>query len=901
MGLQSKTNHLLRYHYKSLKPSKFANHRYFSTSAIIYSFQAGTTNMNPAPDIQEIPINKDLNPSSSSSTSPFLTKLPFTERSQLKTKARRVVIKIGSAVITRDLECGVALGHLASIVEQVAEMYKEGREVLIVTSGAVAFGKQKLKQEINSFKNIYDIYNKNNQNGDGDYNNSSHDKYTDTSVVKKKESTLHQNNLGTTNEDNKNLDNYLNKNADSSNGNRIYNNIDSRAFAALGQSGLMALYDAMFAQYGIKTAQVLLTQPDFNDKFCRDNLRSTIQQLLALKICPIINANDAIAPPPKLNSDLIGIISVKDNDVVATHLSVDLKADLLVIMSDVPGIYTTPPSLNTGSYSDFPSHKKGAELMDVFCPSLHWGKVKLGHKSRVGTGGMESKINAATYALNNGCSVIICDGTQPNSLNQIINGKNIGTFFVNTCPSTIKNDNNVSKSVNDKLPYYVEDLADSARKGSRKLTELTSTQRANIIDEIANSLISQQGHIIQCNEKDLERAKLNKLSPQLLNRLKLTTAKLKDLADGLRLISNKLRSDQDIVNRVLERTLIAKNLELLKLTVPIGVLLIIFESRPDSLPQIGALSIATANGLLLKGGKEASHSNECLYNIIKYILERYGCQDAISLINNREDIDSLLKLKNKIDLVIPRGSKQLVSTIQEKSNGIPVLGHSEGICHVYLDRDADLQMSLKIVRDSKCEYPSACNAMETLLLHKDLGRNGTFQQIYHMLNNENVIMHPGPRLIQNLIFIDQISSFFPLSTATSSSNNDLLFKEYGDLQCSVEIVEDIDHAIDHINQYGSSHTDCIVTDNDESAQKFLSKVDSACVFHNASTRFADGYRFGLGAEVGISTSRIHARGPVGMDGLLTTKWIMKGNGNCVSDFTAGSDQKYIHKKLFKTY
>ncbi|KAK8570635.1 hypothetical protein V6N13_103039 [Hibiscus sabdariffa] len=325
---------------------------------------------------------------------------------------------------------------------------------------------------------------------------------------------------------------------------------------------------------------------------------------------------------------------------------------------------------------------------------------------------------------------------------------------------------------------------------------------------------------------------------------------------------------------------LADGLILEKTSCPLGVLLIIFESRPDALVQIASLTIRTGNGLLLKGGKEARRSNAILHKIITSVIPESIGDKLIGLVASREDIPDLLKLDDVIDLVIPRGSNSLVSKIKS-STKIPVLGHADGVCHVYVDKSANTDMAKKVVLDAKIDYPAACNTMETLLVHQDLSSTGLLNELLAELQREGVTLHGGPRA----------SSFLELPEAQS------LHHEYSSLACTVEIVDDMEAAVDHIHQHGRhavSHTDCIITEDHEVAEMFLHRVDSAAVFHNASTRFCDGARFGLGAEVGVSTSRIHARGPVGVEGLLTTRWVLRGSGQVVN---GDKGVVYSHKDL----
>lgn len=405
----------------------------------------------------------------------------------------------------------------------------------------------------------------------------------------------------------------------------------------------------------------------------------------------------------------------------------------------------------------------------------------------------------------------------------------------------------------------------------RHLASLPTEARTTILNRIADALLANSAEILRENEADIAAAQ--GISDSLMQRLIMKPAKIDQLAEGIRAIARM----EEPVGRVLLRTEVAENLVLEQVSAPIGVLMIIFEARPDALPQIASLAIRSGNGLLLKGGKEAARTNACLHRIIASVLEPEADPRLIGLVTSRDAIDDLLKLDDCIDLVIPRGSNELVSYIKANTK-IPVMGHADGICHIYVDHEADLDMACRICVDSKADYPAACNAVEKILIHMQLLASGAAQKIVDALRAANVKVNGGPLAAPAL----------GLPPAES------MRIEYSAPEVTVEIVGSMDEAIDHIHSHGSGHTESIITDNAATAEEFLRRIDSACVFHNASTRFSDGFRFGLGAEVGISTGRIHARGPVGVEGLLTTRWLLRGRGQIVDKDRA---VRYTHKKL----
>lgn len=701
-------------------------------------------------------------------------------------------MKLGSAVVTREKGDGLALGRLASVIEQISELHFQGKQVILVSSGAVAFGRQRLINQLLMGQSV--------------------------------RQTLRD----------------INKH-------QLV--INPRACAGAGQSGLMSLYEAMFAQYGIPCAQVLITKPDFTQPGSRKMLQSTLNDLLSMNIVPILNENDVVGND---SDSKYGRINLNDNDSFAAALSVELDVELLILMSNVDGIFTGPPE------------DPGSRLIETFNPQSMM-EVKFGGKSNVGRGGMASKCAAALWAVENQVSVVIANGmSRSSTITDIVNGKKVGTFF--------------SLETSDGPSF--ETQAHMCRLGGRALAALPAESRAAIINNLADLMVKELDSILNANTLDLEAAN-GVLSDHNIARLKLTQDKVNTLASGLKLIAESAHSTTD---QVLRRMLIAEDMTLELRTVPIGVLLVIFESRPDALPQVAALSIASGNGLMLKGGKEAWHTNRVLFNLVQRAMEEFCPPTAVQLIVTREEVADLLKMNQFIDLVIPRGSSQLVKDIQDAAGSIPVMGHAEGVCHVYIDKDCDSKKARRIAIDAKCDYPAACNAMETLLIHKSHLSGGLFHKLIEDLKQNNVKIHIGPRL----------SMLLPVSPVPV---NDFSV-EYGSLDCNVEVVDSLQDAVQHIHTWGSGHTDVIVTENEKASKEFRSSVDSACVFVNCSTRFSDGYRFGLGAEVGISTGRIHARGPVGIQGLLTTKWILVGNGQTVEEFTAGDNRKqFIFKQL----
>jgi len=419
--------------------------------------------------------------------------------------------------------------------------------------------------------------------------------------------------------------------------------------------------------------------------------------------------------------------------------------------------------------------------------------------------------------------------------------------------------------------------ADKVRLASIKISQTEDQNRIKALNFMADYLEKNSKEILEANNADYSIAEKKGISRALLSRLKLSKAKLNSGIEGVR----KVGDLADPVNQVQIKRELSKGLILERKTVPIGVLGVIFESRPDAVMQISSLAIRSGNGVILKGGSEANLTNTSIVKALQEGLNESGLdENSICLLTSRKDSMAMLNLEKYIDLIIPRGSNELVKFIQENTR-IPVLGHADGICHLFIDIEANLEMALSVSLDSKIQYPAACNAIETLLVHKDIAPS-FLEKAIPLFNSNDVKLIGDKRSVE-------------LGLKYEASLEDWK-TEYLDLILSIKIVDNLEEAITHIQKYSSKHTDGIITENSNTANKFMNVVDSAGVFHNCSTRFADGFRYGFGAEVGISTQTLPPRGPVGLEGLVTYKYFLKGDGNIVDDFSSGK-AIYTHKDL----
>jgi glutamate-5-semialdehyde dehydrogenase len=422
------------------------------------------------------------------------------------------------------------------------------------------------------------------------------------------------------------------------------------------------------------------------------------------------------------------------------------------------------------------------------------------------------------------------------------------------------------------------ELAAKTRVAAQKLGILSTAEKNQAIEAIAQALEAAASEIIAANEADCRAAEAEGIAKPLYNRLKFDTSKLKSTIAGLRDVA-KLPDPVGVVqiHRELDQGLILK-----RITCPLGVLGVIFEARPEAVIQISALAIKSGNGVILKGGKEAINSCQVLVKAIRQGLSQTAIDpDAVQLLTTREEILELLRLDNYVDLIIPRGSNSFVKFVQDNTR-IPVLGHAEGICHIYIDKLADIKKAIAITIDAKTQYPAACNAVETLLVHQDIAP-GFLLEAVTALQAKNVELRGD----------DQTLKIVNIKPATAEDWS----TEYSDLILSIKIVGNLEEAIAHINTYGSGHTDAIITEDQATANTFLNQVDGAGVFHNCSTRFADGFRYGFGAEVGISTQQMPPRGPVGLEGLVTYKYQVVGDGHIVETYSGSNAKPFTHRDL----
>jgi len=785
-----------------------------------------------------------------------------------------IVIKAGTNVVSTP-DGAPSLVRLSGIVEQAAAlMLVEKRRVILVTSGAVGCGRSRLRKQAALNRSFRDLR------------------------------ELHRRAVSST---------------------RPYDS----ACAAAGQLALMSLYETLFSAREVEASQFLVTQQDFDDATRRKNLKYAVDETLEVGMIPIINENDAVSG--NAGYELPTNATFSDNDGLAALVARLVGADLLILLSDVDGLYDKPPS------------SPGARILPRVSPSslrrstFDGAVVEFGAKSASGRGGMEAKVAAACRALDWGVKcVALANGADPCVVAKVVRGDDVGTRFVPDADDVVASSNGGRRhapavpseqqqqpEVGQQQQQLVNggvvggdalvELLERTRAAAQTLRSLPGERRTALLGAVADALEAHADEILAANAEDVEaaaRGEDGEVPAALRQRLGLSQKKLASLAAGAR----ALAAMPDPLGRVALRRELAEGLVLEKRSTSLGVVLVIFEARPDALPQIACLALRAGCGLVLKGGKEARRSCACLRRVIADALDaaaapprdddasplagREKLSDAVALVESREDVASILghpRSAEFVDLVVPRGSNALVRSIQ-RSTKIPVLGHADGICHVYVDATADAAKAAAIVVDAKTDYPAACNACETVLLHRDVVASSTGGAVVAALRDAGVAVRPGPALLAAMSGGDKQTDL-ARGLADAEPAETPLSHEYGALEVTVEVVDSVDAAVAFVNKHGSRHTDAIVAEDAAAAQRFLRDVDSACVFHNASTRFADGYRFGLGAELGIATGRIHARGPVGVEGFLTYKWCLASADFHTQHHFAAGDKVYTHRDL----
>lgn len=426
----------------------------------------------------------------------------------------------------------------------------------------------------------------------------------------------------------------------------------------------------------------------------------------------------------------------------------------------------------------------------------------------------------------------------------------------------------------------MKEVAAKMKMAAPKLAVSSCEQRNKALEAVKAALLANQEMIFEANHKDMEAAKANGIAPAVMKRLKFNEGKLADVCNGI----EQLLTLEDPLGKISLARELDEGLRLYRVSVPIGVVGIIFEARPDALVQISSLCIKSGNCAILKGGKETANTNKVLFDIIhKAVVEAGLPEYSLYQATLHNEIDELLACEKDVDLLIPRGSNQFVQYIMNNTK-IPVMGHADGVCHIYVDKDADVEKALSIIVDAKTQYTAACNAVETLLVQRDIAES--FLPVLAKRLCDAGVSIRGSKEAADIIEAAGVSC--------ECMTEEEFHTEYLELTVSIKLVNSVEEAISHINYFGSHHTDCIITENNESAVIFMEMVDSAGVYQNCSTRFADGFRYGFGAEVGISTSKLHARGPVGLEGMVTYKYKLYGDGHIVDDYATG--KKAFHFK-----
>ena len=600
-----------------------------------------------------------------------------------------------------------------------------------------------------------------------------------------------------------------------------------QAAAAVGQCELMYTYDKLFSEYRHTVAQILLTADDIADPVRHENFQNTIQRLLELDAIPIVNENDTVS---------VAEFGIGDNDTLSAIVATSVHADLLVLLSDIDGLYTADP------------HKNPDAARIELVPEITEEILRLadGKGSELGTGGMKTKLTAAQIVTKAGTDMIIANGAEVEKLYALLDGKSIGTRF---------------------LGKKAEALLQQAKAACPQLAWLGSEEKNRAILQMADAIEANADVILAANAEDLHAAQ-DVISSVMLDRLRLTKDRIAAMADGMRQVA-KL---PDPVGEILAEVKRPNGLVIRKTAVPMGVVAIIYESRPNVTSDAAVLALKSGNVCVLRGGKEAYCSAAAIVAAMHEGLRAVGLPEAfVNLVSDttRQSAHELMTANGLVDLLIPRGGAGLIRACVESAT-VPCIETGTGICHVYVDKDADLDKALNIIENAKTSRPSVCNAEEVAIVHADIAG-----QFLPMLKKRLVDDRAAAGLPPVELRLDETAQQIISGTPAEKQDFDTEFLDY---ILAVKTVSSADEAISHIAAHSTHHSDAIITENVQTAQRFTQLVDSAAVYVNASTRFTDGGEFGLGCEMGISTQKLHARGPMGLRELTTYKYIITGDG-----------------------
>jgi len=675
---------------------------------------------------------------------------------------RRIVVKVGTKVISSP-KGGLDIAVLESICSQIAILHDAGKEVILVSSGAIATGKAQLG-------------------------------------VREEKLAMNM----------------------------------QQASAAVGQSLLMEQYNLCFRKRGKPVAQLLLTQDDFKDGKRLANLQSTISALFSLHVIPIVNENDAVATDELDTSSGRSEKLFGDNDVLSSLVAANANAGALIVLSNVPGLLD-----GSGKAIPFVKNIDDACLLDS-------GACSIG-----GRGGLPAKLAAMKNATECGMNAMIADGRENGIIARLLAGEAVGTLFAagKIAPKAA-------------APIYAGKLAESAKKAGNVLASTGGEKRKSALVAAASLIAQGKEALLEANRLDLQEAAKSGASEAFLSRLRLSVGGIAYLSSTLLNVAALEEPAREIASWKTENGLLIK-----KVRVPLGAICVIFESRPDVVVEASALAIKSGNAIILKGGKEALHTNAALAGILQQALKQAGIvPEAVQFFSgSRGELGELLSRRDCIDLVVPRGGEGLISFVAKNSRA-PVIYAGGGNCHLYVHEDADIEMATGIAINAKVQKPSACNAIETLLVHEKAAAR-FLPLAAKKLAESGVELRCCPKSL----------AIIRKSNAKAATEADFA-TEFLSLVLAVKVVPSLGEAVAHINRYGTRHSEAIITESRGAYEKFASDVDAAAVYWNASTRFSDGGQFGFGAELGISTQKLHVRGPMGLDTLYTYKYEIMGNG-----------------------